>query len=113
MSLTTIARPASSRLELSSHSANHRATFARQAAIAAFGPRAAHHLDGEALADRGPHDALQDADEIVEGREAIARWLALAMSSEGEEAQTAYDTADELRQVLGLEWEDLIGRKAA
>ena len=98
---------------LSSLSNSHRATFARQAAIAAFGPRAAYHLDGEAFADRGPHDAVQDADEIVDGREAIARWLALAMRSEREEADVAYQTADELRQVLGFSWDDVIGRRRA
>ena len=109
----THARPGSSRLELSSHSANHRDTFARQAAIEAFGTRAVHHLNGSVFIDRYPDDVLQDADEIVEGREAIARWLALAMSSEGEEAEVAYQTADELRQVLGLDWTEIIGREAA
>ena len=89
------------------------ASFARQAAIEAFGPKAVHHLIGPDFADRKPGDDLKDADEIVEGREAIARWLALAMRSEREEAEVAYQTADELRQVLGLEWADLLGRKAA
>ncbi len=109
----THARPASSRLELSSHSANHRDTFARQAAIEAFGARAVHHLNGSVFIDRYPDAVHQDADEIVEGREAIARWLALAMNNDGEEAEVAYSTADELRQVLGLEWADVIGRRAA
>ena len=86
----------------SSPSNSHRASFARQATIEAFGPKAVHHLIGPDLADRKPGDDLQDADEIIEGREAIARWLALAMSSEGEEAETAYETADGLRQILGL-----------
>ena len=97
----------------SSLSNSHRASFARQAAIDAFGPKAAHCLNHSSFVDRDPDEVFHDADEVIEGREAIARWLALAMSSEGEEAQTAYETADELRQVLGLEWEDLIGRKAA
>jgi hypothetical protein len=89
------------------------ASFARQAAIEAFGPKAVHHLIGPDFADRKPGDDLKDADEIVEGREAIAGWLALAMSSEGEEAEVAYQTADELRRTLRLEWGDLIGRAAA
>ena len=83
------------------------------AALDAFGPRAVHHLADEGFADRDPDSALQGADEIVEGREAIARWLVLAMRSEREEAEVAYQTADELRQVLGLSWDDVIGRRAA
>ncbi len=94
-------------------SENHRASFAREAAIDAFGPKAAHCLNGSSFADRVPDQPLQDADEIVEGRQAIAHWLALAMSSEGEEAEIAYQTADELREVLGLTWDDVIGRRAA
>ena len=94
-------------------SEKRRAGFARQAAIDAFGPKAAHCLNGSSFVDRDPDEVLHDADEVIEGREAIARWLALAMSSEGEEAEIAYETADELRQVLGLEWADLLGRKAA
>ncbi len=92
---------------------SHRASFARQAAIDAFGPKAVHHLIGPDFADRKPGDDLQDADEIIEGHQAIGRWLALAMSSEGEEAEIAYQTADELREVLGLTWDDIIGRRAA
>ena len=49
----------------------------------------------------------------MEGREAIARWLVLAMDSDGEDAEIAYQTADELRQVLGLDWTEIIGREAA
>ena len=96
-----------------SNLSDRRKSFARQAAIEAFGPKAAHCLNGSSFADRDPDQPLQDADEIVEGREAIARWLALAMSTEGEEAEVAYQTADKLRQVLGLEWTEIIGREAA
>ncbi len=92
---------------------SRRNSFARQAALDAFGAKAARHLDGSSFIDRAPDDALSDADEIIEGREAIARWLALAMSSEGEEAEIAHQTADELRQVLGLDWTEIIGREAA
>ena len=84
------------------------ASFARQAAIEAFGPKAVHHLIGPDFADRKPGDDLKDADEIVEGREAIAGWLALAMRSERDEAEVAYQTADDLRQVLGFTWRTAI-----
>ena len=92
---------------------SRRNSFARQAALDAFGPKAVHHLNGSDFSDRDPDDALHDADELVEGRQAITRWSVLAMSTDGEEAEVAYQTADELRQVLGLEWADVIGRRAA
>ena len=90
----------------------HRADFARQAAFEAFGPRAINHLSGPDFVDREP-DSASSPDEIVGGRQAVTRWLILAANSEGEEAEIAYQTADELRQTLGLSWADVLGRKAA
>ena len=87
---TTTARRQATQPDFAHLPTDHRAAFARQAAIEAFGPKAVHHLIGPDFADRKPGDDLQDADEVVEGREAIARWLALAMSTEGEEAEIAY-----------------------
>ncbi len=87
-----------------------RTTFARQAAIDAFGPKAVHHLNGAGVVD---HEPLDDPEEDVDGRQAVARWLKLAAHTDGEAAQTAYQTADELRRVLGLSWADVLGRKAA
>ena len=87
------------------------ASFARQAAIDAFGPQAIHHLNGAGFVNRRPDSAGDD--EIVDGREALARWLKLAANAEGEAADTAFETADEIRRVLGLEWSNLIGREAA
>ncbi len=92
-----------------SPASKHR-TFARQAAIAAFGPKAVHHLNGAGVVD---HEPLDDPDEAVDGREALARWLKLAANAEGEAADTAFETANELRRVLGLEWDDLIVRDVA
>ena len=88
----------------------HRVTFARQAAIDAFGSKAVYHLNGAGVVD---HEPLDDPDEAVDGREVVARWLKLAANAEGEAADTAFETADEIRRVLGLEWSDLIGREAA
>ena len=86
------------------------ASFARQAALDAFGPKAVHHLNGAGVVD---HDPLDDPNEAIDGREVLARWLKLAATVEdGEAAQTAYETANELRRVFGLEWADLIGREA-
>ncbi len=93
-----------------SPASKHRTTFARQAAIAAFGPKAVRHLNGAGVVD---HDPLDDPDEAVDGREALARWLKLAANAEGEAADTAFETANELRRVLGLSWTDLIGRGVA
>ncbi len=100
----------SNRPDHPSPASKHRTTFARQAAIAAFGPKAVRHLNGAGVVD---HDPLDDPDEAVDGREALARWLKLAANAEGEAADTAFETANELRRVLGLEWDDLIVRDVA
>ena len=92
---------------------NRRATFARQCALDAFGCRAIHHLGDPYFQDREPVGEPLDSDEAVDGREAVARWLRLAANTDGEAAETAFETADELRQVLGLEWTDLIRQEAA
>ncbi len=89
-----------------------RAGFAREAALDAFGPKAVHHLNGAGFVNCRPDSAIDD--EIVDGRQAVTHWLSLAANLEdGEAAQTAFDTADELRRVLGLSWADVIGREAA
>ena len=92
---------------------NRRATFAHQCALDAFGRGAIHHLNSAAFQEREPIDEPLDPDEAVDGREAVARWLKLAATVEGEAAETAYQIADELRRVLGLSWADVLGRKAA
>ena len=89
------------------------AGFAREAALDAFGPRAIHVLDDTDSRDRKPLDDLHDPEEAVDGREAVARWLKLAANADGEAAETAFETANELRRVLGLEWADVIRRRAA
>ncbi len=89
------------------------ASFARQAAIDAFGPQAIHHLNSAAFVDREPLDELRDPEEAVDGREVVARWLKLAANTDGEAADTAFETANELRRVLGLSWADLLKREAA
>ncbi len=89
------------------------ASFAREAALDAFGPRAIHVLDDTDFRDRKPLDDLHDPEEAVDGREAISRWLKLAATVEGEAAETAYETANELRRVLGLSWADVLRREAA
>ncbi len=93
-----------------SPASKHRATFARQAAIGAFGPKAVHHLNGAGVVD---HEPLDDPEEVIDGREAVARWLKLAANADGEAAQTAFETADELRRVLGLSWADLLEQEVA
>ena len=87
------------------------ANFAREAALDAFGPKAVHHLSGPDFVDREPDSA--SADEVVDGHQAVTHWLTLAVNLEGEEAEIAHQTADELRQVLGLSWADVLGRNAA
>ncbi len=89
------------------------ASFARQAAIDAFSPKAIHHLNGAGFVDREPLDELHDPDEAVDGHETVARWLKLAAHTDGEAAKTAFDTVDEIRRVLGLSWADLLKRGAA
>ncbi len=96
------------------HSASkRRATFARQCALDAFGCRAIHHLGDPDFQNLEPVGEPLDSDEAVDGRKAISRWLRLAANADGEAADTAFETADELRRVLGLSWADLLGRRAA
>ena len=64
MSITISARPASSRRN-SSPIPSHRDEFAREAALAAFGPKVIHHLSGSDFVDREPDSA--GTDEIVDG----------------------------------------------
>ncbi len=90
-----------------------RAAFAREATIDAFGPRAIRALDEPDFRDRKPVDELHGAAEPVDGIQAATHWLSLAASLDGAEAETAYQTADELRRVLGLDWADVIGQEAA
>ena len=90
-----------------------RAGFAREAALDAFGRGAIHHLNSAAFQDREPVGEPLDPDEAVDGRQAVARWLKLAANTDGEAADTAFETADELRRVLGLAWADVIAREAA
>ncbi len=99
----------SNRPDHPSPASKHRATFARQAAIGAFGPKAVHHLNGAGVVD---HEPLDDPDEEFDGREVVARWLKLAANAEGEAADTAFETANKLRRVLGLSWTDILGRAA-
>ena len=101
----------SNRPDHPSPASKHRATFARQAAIDGFGPKAVRHLNGAGVVD---HEPLDNPDEAVDGREALARWLKLAANLEdGEAAQIAYETANELRRVLGLSWADLLEQEVA
>lgn len=88
-----------------------RADFARQATIEAFGPKAIHHLTSPDFVDHEPDSA--STDEIVDGHQAVTRWLTLAAVLEGEEAEIAHQTADELGQVLGFSWADVLARNAA
>ena len=92
---------------------NRRADFARDAALDAFGRGVIHHLNNAVFQDRDPLDEVQDPDEAVDGRQAVARWLKLAANTDSEAAKIAFQTADELRRVLGLEWSDVIAREAA
>ncbi len=90
-----------------------RRAFALEATLDAFGRGAIHHLNGAAFQDREPVGELLDPDEDIDGRQAVARWLKLAANADGEAADTAFETADELRRVLGLSWTDLLGQEAA
>ena len=112
MSLTTSPARRASRTSSPFNPGHHRRDdFARQAAIEAFGPKAVHHLTSSNFVDREPNSAGDD--EIVNGHQAVARWLTLAANLKGEEAEIAYQTADELRQVLGFSWADVLGRREA
>ena len=53
--------------------------------------------------------------QVVEdvARRAIGRWLDRASGTRGTPAAEAFREADAIRARLGLEWEDLIGQRAA
>ena len=62
-----------------------------------------------------PRHIGEIAAKVVEdvGRRAVAHWLKEACQAEGEERAAALQTADNIRQTMGLEWADVIDREAA
>ena len=95
---------------LTPSTSSRRASFARQAAIDAFGSRAVHHLTDEVFIDREP----AGADDFVDGHDAIIRLLKSAINSDGsEQAEISFERADQLRQILHFEWADVLSREAA
>ena len=55
------------------------------------------------------------APQVVEdvGRRAIGRWLDKASRTHGTVAAEAFRKANSIRLKMGLEWEDLVGQRAA
>ena len=77
-STTTTARASAPESPLPS--GRQRADFARDCALDAFGRGAIYHLTSSNFVDREPDSAGDD--EIVDGREAVARWLKLGVNLE-------------------------------
>ncbi len=97
----------------------HRATFAREAAIDAFGPRAIQARDEPGFEDRrpahGPRPLGQIAAQVTNntGMKALRYWLNQAGRADSDqEREAALEIAGEIARLAGLET-DLIGRKAA
>ena len=80
------------------HSSTRNPAFAKAIVCEVFpGKALSLARGGQEFRDRDPDAALQDASEYLDGQQAVVRWLALAMESEGEDAAIAFQTADELR----------------
>ena len=96
-----------------------RASFAREAAIDAFGPKAIHTLGEPGFEDRqpdhGPRRIGEVTNKVVDdvGRRTITYWLTRATTSDGAERVAAIETAEKIRQKMGLTWDNLIGQEAA
>ena len=100
------------------NSTRRRASFARQAAIAAFGPRAAHTLDEPVVEDHqpdhGPRPLGRVAAKVTNntGVHALRHWLNQAGRADSDEKrEVALETAGEIARLLGLDT-DLIGPRA-
>ncbi len=93
------------------HSASkRRAAFARQAAIDAFGPRAARTLDGPVVEDRrptpGPRALGRVAAKVTNntGMHALRHWLNQAGRADSDEKrEVALEIAGEIARLLGLD----------
>ncbi len=96
-----------------------RASFAREAVLDAFGPRAVPALDEPGFQDRqpdhGPRRIGEVTNKVVDdvGRRTITYWLTRATTSDGAERVAAIETAEKIRQKMGLTWDNLIGQEAA
>ena len=80
-----------------------RAAFARDAVFAEFRP------------NDGPRHIGEVTNKVVDdvGRRTITYWLTRATTSDGAERVAAIETAEKIRQKMGLTWDNLIGRRAA
>ncbi len=90
-------------------SPQHRADFAREATIAAFGPKAIHALDEPNVyshrPNHGPRPLGQIAAKVADdtGIKAFRHWMAQAAKAESEEErEAAQKIAAEIARLLGL-----------
>ena len=62
-----------------------------------------------------PRQIGEIADEIARtaARKAITRLLGLAADANGEDRETCFAAADEIRKTAGLDWDQVLGRPAA
>ncbi len=98
-------------------SAKHRATFAREAAIDAFGPRAVYTLDEPNVyshrPNHGPRPLGQIAAKVADdtGIKAFRHWMAQAAKAESDDARgAAIEIATEIARLLGLQPVHTTGR---
>ena len=100
-----------------SPASKHRADFAREATIAAFGGRAIQALGNPNFEDRRPDHGPRSLGKIAAkvandtGMKAVRHWLNQAGRADSdEERQAALEIAAEIADLMGL---DPIGRRAA
>ena len=116
---TTSYRRASTRPDQPHPISNHRASFARECTLDAFGPWAVPALDEPGFKDRQPDHGPRPLGTIATkvthdtGRKALHHWLAQAAQAESEkERKVALKIAGKIANLMGLD-ADLISRRAA
>ena len=99
---------------------NHRDTFARQAALDAFGPQSRWTLDDPSFLDRAPNDGPRPIGKVAAkvtnetGVKALRHWLVeAAQASTDEERAAALEIAAEIARLAGIPWVDPTGQRAA
>ena len=87
-------------------SAKQRASFARDAALDAFGPKAIHDLDEPGFGDRRPDQGPRPLGNIAatltrrSGKESVRHWMAqAAQAGGGDERRAALEIAGEIAKI--------------
>jgi hypothetical protein len=95
-----------------------RSSLGRAAVFAEFRPRDARALDQVGFVDRRPCDQPVLLGEVAAeisgdvGRAALHHWLNLAAQADGEEREAALQIAQEIVEMIGVPWADVMSEEA-